>query len=201
MTPAFLNFDRNPRSIPNLRQQLENDDLVEIGDSKVWADRLNGLPTIYDLVQKQLQLANDKQAKYYNKNRRDLSFVVGDLVVRRNHILSAAAQNFAAKLAPKFTGPCLVKKVLSPVVYELGDVDSHRISKVHISDLKPFVPPDTKTPKLPVDFCPSNSTSSDDDRTRKRERPRTTRPPTVASARSGVRYQLRQRAPGGSPTQ
>ena len=114
LTPAFLNFGRNPRSIPNLRQQLENDHLVEIGDSKVWADRLKRLPTIYDLVQKQLQLANDKQAKY-NKNHRDLSFVVGDLVVRRNHVLSAAAHNSAAKLAPKFTGPCLVKKVLSPV--------------------------------------------------------------------------------------
>ena len=117
-----------------------------------------------------------------------MSFVVGDLVVRRNHVLSAAAQNFAAKLAPKFTGPCLVKKVLSPVIHELEDVDSHRISKVHISDLKPFVLPDTKTPKIPVDFCPSNSTSSDDDRTRKRERPRKTRPPTIASLKSGGRY-------------
>ena len=110
LTPAFLNFGRNPRSIPNLRQQQENDDRVEIGDSKVWADRLRRLPTIYDLVQKQLQLANDKQAKYYNKNRRDLSFVVGDPVVRRNHVLSVAAQNFADKLAPKFTGPCWFRK-------------------------------------------------------------------------------------------
>ena len=50
LTAAFLNFGRNPRSIPNLRQQLEKDDLVEIGDSKVWADRLKRLPTIYDLV-------------------------------------------------------------------------------------------------------------------------------------------------------
>ena len=194
----FLNFGRNPRSIPNLRQQLEK---VGIGDSKVWADRLRRLPTIYDLVQKQLQLANDKQAKYYNKNRRNLSFVVGDLVVRRNHVLSAAVQNFVAKLASTFTGLCLVHKVLSPVIYELEDVDSHLISKVHISDLKPFVPPDTKTPILPVDFCSSNSTSRDDDWTRKRKRPRKTRPPTIASPRSGGRYQLRQRAPGGSPTQ
>ena len=52
LTPAFLNFGRNPRSIPNLRQQQEKDDLVEIGDLKVWADRLKRLPTIYNLTQK-----------------------------------------------------------------------------------------------------------------------------------------------------
>ena len=61
LTPAFLNFGRNPRSIPNLCQQWEKNDLVEIGNSKVWADRLKRLPTIYDLVQKHLQIANEKQ--------------------------------------------------------------------------------------------------------------------------------------------
>ena len=79
LTPAFLNFGRNPRSIPNLRQQREKNDLVEIGDSKVWAVRLKRLPTIYNLMQKHLQIANEKQSKHYNKNRRDVSFVIDDL--------------------------------------------------------------------------------------------------------------------------
>ena len=60
----------SPRPAPNLRQQLEKDDHVEIGDSKVWADHLKRLPIIYDLVQKHLQIANEKQSKHYNKNRR-----------------------------------------------------------------------------------------------------------------------------------
>ena len=97
LTPAFLNFGRNPRSIPNLRQQREKNDLVVIDDSKVWADCLKRLPTIYNLVQKHLQIANEKQSKHYKKYHRDVSFVIGDLVVRRNHVLSAAAQNFMAK--------------------------------------------------------------------------------------------------------
>ena len=35
LTPAFLNFGRNPRPAQKLRQQLDKDDHVEIGDSKV----------------------------------------------------------------------------------------------------------------------------------------------------------------------
>ena len=77
LTPAFLNFCRNPRSIPNLRQELEKDDLVEIGDLKVWTDRLKRLPTIYNLVQKHLQIANENQSKHYNKNRCNVSFEIG----------------------------------------------------------------------------------------------------------------------------
>ena len=102
LTPTYLHFGRNPRFIPNLRQQLEKDDPVEIGNSKVWV--------------KQLQIANEKQSKHYNKNRHDVSFEIGHLVVRRNYILSAAAQNFTAKLAKIFTGPCVVQKVLSSVI-------------------------------------------------------------------------------------
>ena len=200
LTPAFLDFGRNPRSIPNLRQQREKNDLVEIGDSKVWADRLKRLPTIYNLVQKHLQIANEKQSKHYNKNRRDFSFVIGDLIVRRNHVLSAAAQNFAAKLAPKFTGPCVVRKVLSPVVYELEDVESHRMSRVRISDLKPFVSCDTKTLQPSTDFNPSTSNNSEDDRKRKRKGSRKIHCPTVASPRSGGRYHPRQRAPHRPPS-
>ena len=195
LTPAFLNFGRNPRSIPNLRQQREKNDLIEIGDSKVWADRLKRLPTIYDLVQKHLQIANEKQSKHYNKNRRDVSFVIGDLVVRRNHVLSAAAQNFAAKLAPKFTGPCIVRKILSPVVYELEDVEGHRMSRVHISDVKPFIPRDTKTLKPSTDHDPSATNNNEDDRKRKGKRSRKAHGSAIVSPRSGGRYHLRQRAP------
>ena len=192
LTPAFLNFGRNPRSIPNLRQQLEKDNLVEIGDSKVRVDLLRRLPTIYNLVQKHFQIANEKQSKHYNKNRRDVSFEIGDLVVRRNHVLSAAAQNFATKLTPKFTRPCVVRKVLSPVVYELEDVENRRISRVHIFDRKPFVPSDTKTPNPSAELDLSPSSGSDDDR--KRKRPWKICSPTPTSPRPGSRYHLQKQA-------
>ena len=60
---------------------------------------------------------------------------------RRNHVLSSAEDRFAAKHAPKFVGPAEVIKVLSPVVYLVNDLHLNRISKVHVNDLKRFVPP------------------------------------------------------------
>lgn len=139
LTPAFLNFGRNPRPPLILKQSLEQQSPVEPGNPQSWANRLQRLPAIYDLVHTHLDCANRRQARYYNKNRRNIAFKVGDLVVRRNRVLSSAVDQFAAKLAPKFTGPCRIEKIISPVVYELKDVENNRVSKVHIADLKPFV--------------------------------------------------------------
>ena len=60
---------------------------------------------------------------------------------RRNHVLSSAEDRFAANHAPKFVGPAEVIKVLSPVVYLVKDLHINRTTKVHVNDLKRFVPP------------------------------------------------------------
>ena len=60
---------------------------------------------------------------------------------RRNHVLSSAKDHFAAKHAPKFVGPAEVIKVLSAVVYLVKDLNVNRTTKVHVNDLKRFVPP------------------------------------------------------------
>ena len=45
-------------------------------------------------------------------------------------------------MAPKFISPCRITKKLSEVVYELQDVHgNNKISRVHISDLKPYFSP------------------------------------------------------------
>ncbi|CAB0036724.1 unnamed protein product, partial [Trichogramma brassicae] len=49
----------------------------------MWADRMSRLPAIYDFVRKNLAAANEKQAKYYNANRKEISFEINDLVVRK----------------------------------------------------------------------------------------------------------------------
>ena len=118
-------------------------------DSVAWADRMQRLPAIYDMVQTNLKLANERQAKYFNRNRRNIMFKVDDLVLRRNRVLSSAADHFAAKLAPKFVGPCRIEQVLSPVIYVLRDVEGNKTIKVHVEDLKTYVAPNLQTPTLP----------------------------------------------------
>ena len=54
---------------------------------------------------KNLANANEKQAKYLNINRREVTFDAEDQVARRNHVISSAAKDFTAKLAQKFVDP------------------------------------------------------------------------------------------------
>lgn len=94
------------------------------------------LREIHDWVAENLTNANQRQAAHYNLRRRPIKFKVGDLVLKRQHVLSSAAQGIAAKLAPKFAGPFRVGRVLSSTVYELLALDKIAVGKVHVSDLK-----------------------------------------------------------------
>ena len=93
------------------------------------------------MVEENLKKANARQAKYFNKNRTEKKYEIGDEVVRKNHVLSSAAKNFAAKLAPPFKGPCDVIERVSPVVYELRDKGKRKKVNVHVQDIKNFFPP------------------------------------------------------------
>ena len=148
ISPAFLNFGRNPVPTALVRKHLDNPQPLRPSDSQTWSDRLKRLPAIFDLVKRNLDKAATRQAKYYNQHRREVSYSVGDQVLRRNHVLSSAADNFAAKQAPLFVGPATIVKAISPSVYLVEDRDSKKLMKVHVKDLKRHVPP--RTPALPV---------------------------------------------------
>ena len=81
------------------------------------------LDTLRDLVAKFIDESRERQAKYYNKGKKDVSFQIGDEVMRRVHILSDASKRFNAKLAPKFEGPFIIKEILSPTVYTLEPLE------------------------------------------------------------------------------
>lgn len=174
MTPAFLNLGRNPRPAKALRDEDPNPQPLDPGDPDLWNDRMKRLPLIHDWVHRNLEQAAKRQARYYNKNRKDARYSVGDLVMRKHRVLSSGVQNFAAKLAPRFNGPYKILKVLSPVVYEIEDPDSRKNPKVHIKDLKPYRPseepnpdenaeateavvPEPPIPEVTVDVEPENS--------------------------------------------
>ncbi|XP_076385625.1 uncharacterized protein LOC143264066 [Megachile rotundata] len=150
-SPAVLNFGRAPRSVGSIRRAVEGEPLLSRRDPQAWAQRSRRLLLLHDLVREQLERAHKRQAKYYNARHRDIKYRVGDLVWRRNRVLSSAAENVAAKLAAAYIGPFQIKKVLSPVVYELETTGTRMVPKVHVSDLKPFVgdDPDDGPPLTP----------------------------------------------------
>ena len=114
---------------------------MEPRDPAEWTDRVKELRALHEWVGENLERAYQKQSTYYNLRHRDVVFEIGDLVLKRQHVLSSAAHNVAAKLAPKFHGPFRVSRVLSPVVYELVELNGRGIGKAHAKDLKPYHPP------------------------------------------------------------
>uniref|UniRef100_A0AAR2KP64 Gypsy retrotransposon integrase-like protein 1 n=1 Tax=Pygocentrus nattereri TaxID=42514 RepID=A0AAR2KP64_PYGNA len=90
-------------------------------------------------VQANVEKAQAKQARYYNRRRKTEEFSEGDLVWVRTHPLSRADIGFTAKLAGKWSGPAQILKNLNPVNYQIiYPKDPKLIDTVHIEHLKRY---------------------------------------------------------------
>lgn len=142
-SPAFLNFGRElevPKSI--YRQMMLDAEDGSPNSIPAHIKRLEQLQEAFQIVRGNLDKAFSKQSRHYNLRRRDWRCHVGDEVMKADHHLSSAVKGFAAKLAPKYSGPYKVTKVRSPVVYDLMDSAGKRLKNIHVKDLKPFVSSD-----------------------------------------------------------
>ena len=74
-----------------------------------WVERLNRLKIIKDVEQQNLEVANERQAKYYNLRRRPISYEIGEQILRGEKTLSNEADNMAKKLNKNFEGPFFIK--------------------------------------------------------------------------------------------
>lgn len=137
-SPAFLNLGGELEPTHSLHRRCRDVTEVEPREAAEWSNRMRDLQSLREWVIENLE--NAPKVTYYNLQRRDRSFRVGELVLRRQHTLSSAAQNIATKLSPKFQGPFKIRKVLSPV-YELANLEDIAVGKVHVKDLKPYRSP------------------------------------------------------------
>ncbi|KAH8285930.1 hypothetical protein KR054_007416, partial [Drosophila jambulina] len=97
------------------------------------------LQDIFKVVQENTQRASLKQRKHYDLRRREWRPTVGSLVFVKQHHLSKAADNFAAKLAPKYEGPYQVLKFISPTIVRLQHTQSKHRRTASLGDLKEAV--------------------------------------------------------------
>ncbi|CAB0038506.1 unnamed protein product [Trichogramma brassicae] len=142
VSPAFLNYGRHPRPVKSLHREVETPavEYWEI-DETVWLDRISRLDAIRDLVKLHLDKAHARQARHYNRGRKDVRFTEGDLVMRRTHHLSVGADGFNKKLGERYEGPVKVLKVLSPSVYVVETPNDKRVAKVDVNELKRYIQP------------------------------------------------------------
>lgn len=87
-----------------------------------------------------LSTARAQQKAQYDRTRRNVHYEVGDLVMRRHHVLSNASKQFAASLAPKWSGPYRVREKVSSLVYRLANMKGKPSGgPVHVCDLKRYI--------------------------------------------------------------
>ena len=90
------------------------------------------------LVTKHIDRAHQRQAGHYNKGREDTRFQVGDMVMRKTHVLSNGPQGISTKLAPKWEGPYEIIEVRAPIVSILKMETGCKKPKVHVGELKKY---------------------------------------------------------------
>lgn len=137
MTPAFLNLGRELEPLSSLRREKEEITLVEASTEKDWARRMKRLGYMRDWITENLERAHARQARWHDRKRRHLVYEPNHRVWIRNHVLSRGSAGFAAKLAKKWVGPYTVTRVISPLVYEVTNIDG-KIKTAYVNDLKPY---------------------------------------------------------------
>ena len=103
-------------------------------------ERVQRITELHTHAAEKADKKRERQAYYFNAHRRETPYQQGDLVWKRNKVLSTAEQEIAAKLAPKFAGPYKITKELGLATYELADSVRNVVSPVHAEQIKPYVP-------------------------------------------------------------
>ncbi|CAI7854396.1 unnamed protein product [Closterium sp. NIES-54] len=97
------------------------------------------LTFIHDHVMKNLKLANARMARTTNRNRREVSFPVGDSVLLNSRNLRLTHDS---KLRPCFIGPFVIEHALGPAAYCLRLPAHFRMHpSFHVSLLRPYTDP------------------------------------------------------------
>lgn len=94
------------------------------------------LQDLRDFVRINLAWSYQNQEKHYNLRRRDWRPQIGEWVWKRDHPLSKKNKGFNAKLAPRYSGPYEIRRIISPVIVDLRDRKKKWKRHVHIRDLK-----------------------------------------------------------------
>lgn len=141
-TPYFINFGREHVLLGETheKQPFGDGGGELIARSGLTERQFNQL---FEDIKRRLVQAHEKAKTRYDLRHRPVQYEVGARVLRKNYALSNAINDFAAKLAPRYVGPYLIKRKLSAVTYELASCErpDKSIGVWHVKDLKAH-PPD-----------------------------------------------------------
>lgn len=93
------------------------------------------LELIREKIKENMHKAYEKSAERYNKRARQVKFIPGQEVYRRNNILSDFQKNRNAKFCKKFI-KCRILKPIGNHMYELENMQGKSIGIFHAKDIK-----------------------------------------------------------------
>lgn len=135
-TPFFINFGReyiaDGMEYKYLLTETTNENPPE--DTQ---KRLKGFRKLFQRVKNKIRMAQQRNERVFNLRRRAVHYGVGDIVWKRNKVLSDAIKNISAKLCPKYVGPCTIIKKHGNWTYELIDENGKNLGIWHVQDVKP----------------------------------------------------------------
>ena len=151
-TPYYLVFGVEPRKYLDNLFQLE-----DITDEPIEREKqIANLAIARVKARKEIEKSQQKNMQRVNKNRREVDFKVGDRVLLQMKHLKLSKDG---KLKPKYSGPYVVLKRISPLTYRLTKAKgAYKSSIVHVKRLKLY-----KRRELESDKAKETSSGTDAD--------------------------------------
>lgn len=97
----------------------------------------NRINILWEDVIKRLKISREKQSVKFNNLHSDVKFKVGDKVLVKTHYISDKDKKQTKKLCPKWEGPYVIQRMLTPVTALLS-INPKREKIAHVSHLKAY---------------------------------------------------------------
>jgi transposase InsO family protein len=138
LTPFYCDLGQHPLVPSSLLAPREFNDITRVGAT---ADFLRHMTDILEGAHDAIAEAQDRQAHYANKHRREEVFKEGEMVLlsTANITTDVDARRPSRKLNPRFIGPYRIEKMVSPVACKLKLPAKMKIHPVfHVSLLRKY---------------------------------------------------------------
>jgi hypothetical protein len=132
-SPYRILFGQNMINHASHYEILKKIEMLQDGSDDI--NRDDFMKLLRQRAQKIMDKAFDKNAVQYNLRSRNREFQEGQIVYRRNFVLSDQSKGFSAKLAPKFLKAKVLKRKGNSM-YELTDMNGRNIGVYNAKDLK-----------------------------------------------------------------
>jgi hypothetical protein len=153
-SPAYLNTGRI------FRTPFENKLDIQVSSGIETKDMARRMAYIHELAKAALLNSQLTYQTNYNKKHRDIQYKLGDIILKKSHILSDSSKRLTSSLCNKYEGPYEICGKKSNAIYTLKKPNSNiKCGDVHISNIKLFIS-ENGVRKKEIETCRSSLPAS-----------------------------------------